>query len=268
MSWPCSLVKSKGYVRILPIPVKITLFILFLAKSYIMKRLFLFAVLITITIFSNAQTGKIKKAPPKAPAVACKNLSDSVSYAIGMSVASFYKSRGITAVNTAMITQAMNDVFAGKPYALDEGASQVVLSNYMNTKKAEKANTNIAAGEKFLAQNKTKPGVKTTPSGLQYEVLAEGNGAHPTAADQVTVNYEGTLLDGTEFDNSYKRGQPITFALNGVIPGWTEGLQLMTPGSKYRFWIPYNLGYGANGYSSIPGGALLIFEVELIEVKK
>jgi FKBP-type peptidyl-prolyl cis-trans isomerase len=151
---------------------------------------------------------------------------------------------------------------------LDEGASQVVLSNYLSAKKSEKANANIATGEKFLAQNKTKPGVKTTPSGLQYEVLTEGSGASPTAADQVTVNYKGTLLDGTEFDNSYKRGQPITFALNGVIPGWTEGLQLMTPGSKYRFWIPYNLGYGANGYSSIPGGALLVFEVELIEVKK
>jgi FKBP-type peptidyl-prolyl cis-trans isomerase FklB len=252
----------------LPILVKISLFILFLAKSYIMKRVFLSFLLIAFAIFSYAQTGKVKKTPPKAPAVACKNISDSVSYAIGMSVASFYKSRGISTVNTAMVTQAMNDVFAGKPYALDEGASQVVLSNYLSAKKSEKANANIATGEKFLAQNKTKPGVKTTPSGLQYEVLTEGSGASPTAADQVTVNYKGTLLDGTEFDNSYKRGQPITFALNGVIPGWTEGLQLMTPGSKYRFWIPYNLGYGANGYSSIPGGALLVFEVELIEVKK
>lgn len=232
-----------------------------------MKTFLLFVLLIGFTIFSYAQTSKVKT-PPKAPAVACKNLSDSVSYAIGMSVASFYKSRGITTLNTAMVTQAINDVLAGKPCALDEGTGQVVLSNYMSAQKTEKTKTNIAAGEKFLVLNKTKPGVKTTASGLQYEVLAEGSGARPAATDQVTVNYKGTLLDGTEFDNSYKRGQPITFGLNGVIPGWTEGLQLMTPGSKYRFWIPYTLGYGANGYSSIPGGALLIFEVELIEVKK
>lgn len=127
---------------------------------------------------------------------------------------------------------------------------------------------NIEAGQKFLAQNKTKAGVKTTASGLQYEVITEGTGPKPTATETVEVNYMGTLLDGTEFDNSYKRGQPISFPLNRVIAGWTEGLQLMPVGSKFKFYIPYNLGYGLNGNGAIPGGSTLVFEVELLSIKK
>jgi FKBP-type peptidyl-prolyl cis-trans isomerase len=126
----------------------------------------------------------------------------------------------------------------------------------------------IEAGEKFLAENKKKSGVKTTASGLQYEVIRQGDGIRPTAADTVEVNYAGTLIDGFEFDNSYKRGQSISFPLNGVIRGWTEGLQLMTAGSKYKFYVPQQLGYGMNDMGSIPGGSVLVFEIELLNVKK
>jgi len=140
--------------------------------------------------------------------------------------------------------------------------------SYINTIQREKSKGVIVAGEKFLAENKKRPEVKTTASGLQYEVIKEGNGIRPTEDDSVTCHYAGTLLNGTEFDNSYKRGEPITFNLRGVIPGWTEGLQHMTIGSKYKLYIPYQLGYGIQGSGPIPGGAVLIFDVELLDVKK
>ena len=133
--------------------------------------------------------------------------------------------------------------------------------------KAEAAK-NKAAGEKYLAENAKKPGVKTTASGLQYEVLREGKGDHPKATDTVEVNYKGTLIDGTEFDSSYKRNQTAKFPLNRVIPGWTEGVQLMTVGSKYRFVIPANLAYGDRDTGTIPADSTLIFEVELISIEK
>jgi FKBP-type peptidyl-prolyl cis-trans isomerase FklB len=142
------------------------------------------------------------------------------------------------------------------------------MGSFMNRMQEEKSKGSIEEGRSFLAKNKTKPGVKTTASGLQYEVIKEGNGVKPVASDSVTCNYKGTLLNGTVFDNSYERGQPVTFALTNVIPGWTEGLQLMSVGAKYKFYIPYTLGYGAGGYASIPGGAALIFEVDLLDVKK
>jgi FKBP-type peptidyl-prolyl cis-trans isomerase len=142
----------------------------------------------------------------------------------------------------------------------------MIMMKYMNQAQEAKAKGNIEAGEKFLAQNKNKPGVKTTASGLQYEVLKEGNGPKPIATDTVTVHYAGTLMNGEEFDNSYKRGEPISLPLNGVIRGWTEGLQLMTAGSKYKFYIPYQLGYGTQAAGSIPPGSVLIFEVELVKI--
>ena len=132
----------------------------------------------------------------------------------------------------------------------------------------EKGKAAKVAGENFLAENGKKEGVITLPSGLQYQVLRDGNGKKPKATDQVECHYEGTLIDGTIFDSSYKRGQTATFPLNGVIAGWTEGLQLMQEGAKYRFFIPYQLGYGANGAgASIPPYAALVFDVELIAVK-
>jgi FKBP-type peptidyl-prolyl cis-trans isomerase len=130
------------------------------------------------------------------------------------------------------------------------------------------AEKNKADGDKFLAANKTKPGVKTTASGLQYQSMTEGKGAKPAATDTVKVHYVGTLLDGSKFDSSIDRGEPAQFPLNGVIAGWTEGLQLMPVGSKYKFWIPGNLAYGDRGRPGIEPNAMLTFEVELLEIVK
>ena len=132
----------------------------------------------------------------------------------------------------------------------------------------EKHGANKEAGDKFLAENGKKAGMVTTPSGLQYEVIKAGNGAKPTVNDMVKVHYKGTLLDGKEFDSSYKRNEPATFGVGQVIPGWTEGLQLMPVGSKYKFYIPYNLAYGAQGTPDIPPFSTLTFEVELLEITK
>ena len=192
-----------------------------------------------------------------------KNLTDSASYALGLSVASFYKQQGFKNLNTAMIAQAINDVQAGKPAIFSEEEANETIMFFMNPD----LRTTIEAGKRFMAQNKAKAGVKTTTSGIQYEVLKEATGAKPKAFDTVVVNYVGTRLNGTEFDNSIKRGQPGEFKLNQVIKGWTEGLQLMSVGSKYKFYIPYNLAYGLNGNGPIPGGATLVFEVELLNVK-
>ena len=142
------------------------------------------------------------------------------------------------------------------------------LNAYFSKKREEEIQKLKAEGEKFLAENKTKEGVQTTESGLQYEVLQEGNGPKPSSPEtEVSVHYTGMLVDGTVFDSSVQRGQPATFPLNGVIAGWTEGVQLMSVGSKYKFFIPYNLAYGERGNQSIPPFSTLIFEVELLEIK-
>lgn len=197
-----------------------------------------------------------------------KNEVDSVSYALGVSVASFYRQQGLKNLNSTLISKAISDVMGSKKPLLDEGQCQTVIMNYMNDMQQAKSKPNVEAGEKFLAQNKKNPNIKTTASGLQYEVVTQGSGPKPLATDTVVVNYRGTLTNGTEFDNSYQRGQPISFPLNGVIRGWTEGLQLMPVGSKYKFYIPHQLAYGMNDQGPIPGGSALIFEVELLEIKK
>ncbi len=194
--------------------------------------------------------------------------NDSASYAVGVSVANFYKQQGITTLNTRLVSKAIDDILAGKKALLDDATTTSVMNNYMNKLQAEKSKPNIDSGQIFLTQNKLHPGVHTTPSGLQYEVIKEGTGEKPGAADSVTCHYKGTLLNGTVFDNSYDRGQPITFSLDRVIHGWTEGLQLMTIGAKYKFYIPYTLAYGAFDYGPIPGGSMLIFEIELLAIKK
>lgn len=233
-------------------------------KNKKMKR-FVFVVLASFpAVAAVAQTGK---APKPAPAL-LKSEYDSASYAVGMSVASFYKQQGFTKLNGNMVVKGMNDVFGNQKTQLDKAAANSVLTEYMNTLNIAKAKGTIEAGKKLMDENKKRPTVKTTASGLQYEVLTEGTGVSPTAEDSVTCNYVGTFLDGKEFDNSYNRGQPITFPLNQVIAGWTEALQLMKVGAKYRLWIPYTLGYGASDYNNIPGGSTLIFEVELLDVKK
>ena len=192
---------------------------------------------------------------------------DKVSYALGMSIGHQLQQMNATELNIDDFGQALRDVFAGKA-ALSEGDAQAAVQAFFDQKSEEKAKSAKADGEKFLAENAGKEGVVTLPSGLQYQVLREGNGRKPAATDQVECHYEGTLIDGQVFDSSYRCGETATFGLNQVIAGWTEGLQLMQEGAKYRFFIPYTLGYGERGAGqSIPPFATLIFDVELVKVK-
>lgn len=192
---------------------------------------------------------------------------DKVSYALGMSIGHQLQQMNATDLNISDFAQAITDVFNGDAKLTDADA-QAAVQDFFNRKAEEQAKAAKAEGENFLAENAKKEGVKTLPSGLQYKVLREGDGRKPSATDQVECHYEGTLINGQVFDSSYRRGETATFGLNQVIKGWTEGLQLMQEGAKYRFFIPYNLAYGERGAGqSIPPYAALIFDVELIKVK-
>ncbi len=179
-------------------------------------------------------------------------------------------------VDVAALEQGLNDVTNGVTPKLDDAAREEIkntVSKQMQEeqikKREEQATKNKEDGAKFLAENGKKEGVKTTASGLQYEVITEGSGTPPKATDKVTVHYKGTLLNGEEFDSSYSRGQPVTFPLANVIPGWTEGVQLMKPGAKYKFYIPSDLAYGERGAGAKIGpNETLVFEVELVEIGK
>lgn len=236
-----------------------------------MKKI-LFVALSLAVLKADAQKSKpvpVKKPVTATPAAApaLKNLTDSASYAMGISMATFYAQQGVQNINPALVSQAIRDVYAKKKLVISDAQCNDIIMKLMDGTQQEKLKPSIAASQKFLETNKKRAGVKTTASGLQYEVITEGTGPKPTATDEVTVNYVGMLMDGTEFDNSYKRGQPISFNLGGVIKGWTEGVQLMPVGSKYKFYIPYELGYGLHGTGPIPGAATLIFEVELLSIK-
>lgn len=217
---------------------------------------------------TTAKTPVKPAAKPAQSTPVFKTLEDSAAYAMGMGAASFYKQQGITKINMTLFNAGINDVLNGKAPKFDGEAANMCMNKYITNLYEAKSKPNIETGRAFLAKNKTKPGVTTTASGLQYEVITQGTGIKPTAQDTFVVHYRGTLLDGTEFDASYNRGQPLTMPLNQVIRGWTEGLQLMPAGSKYKFYIPYDLAYGSNDQGQIPGGSTLIFEVELLEVKK
>jgi FKBP-type peptidyl-prolyl cis-trans isomerase len=239
-----------------------------------MKKLILFTCLLTVSVSLLAQPAKpgtkpaVKKPGGVASATMLKTLNDSASYAIGLSMANFYKQQGIPNLNAALITKACNDVYGNKPTLLNEGLANEIMNKLMMKIQEDKVKPTIAAGQAFLIENKKKAGVKTTASGLQYEVIEEGTGIKPTAIDTFVVQYRGTLLNGTQFDASYDRGQPLIMPLTGVIKGWTEGLQLMGVGSKYKFYIPHNLAYGSFDNGAIPGGSTLVFEIELLDVKK
>ncbi len=199
---------------------------------------------------------------------------DKVSYALGMGIGRQLNDMGAESLNIDYFAQAIKDVLAGGKTQLDAYEAQVIVQEFFQKQEekqrasaAERHKALKAQGEQYLAENGKKDGVVTLPSGLQYQVLQEGNGRKPKATDQVKCHYEGMLVDGTLFDSSIQRGEPATFPLNGVIAGWTEGLQLMQEGAKYRFFIPYHLGYGERGAgASIPPFAALVFDVELIEV--
>lgn len=192
---------------------------------------------------------------------------DKVSYALGMSIGHQLQQMNATDLNIDDFAQAITDVFNGDA-KLSDAEAQAAVQDFFSRKAEEQAKAAKAEGENFLAENAKKGGVKTLPSGLQYKVLREGDGRKPSATDKVECHYEGTLINGEVFDSSYRRGETATFGLNQVIKGWTEGLQLMQEGAKYRFFIPYNLAYGEHGAGqSIPPYAALIFDVELIKVK-
>ena len=198
---------------------------------------------------------------------------DKLSYALGLGIGRQLSQMGANDLNAADFAQAVKDMIDGKEPQVPAAEAQQIVEDFFQKQEerqraeaAEKYKGAKSEGEKYLSENAKKEGVTTLPSGLQYQVLKEGNGKSPKATDKVVCHYEGMLIDGTMFDSSIQRGEPATFPLNGVIAGWTEGLQLMKEGAKYRFFIPYQLGYGERGAgASIPPFATLVFDVELIE---
>lgn len=204
-----------------------------------------------------------------------KDQREKISYALGMSLGNNWKRNAMEPdqVSLEVVLEGLRDSLTGAPTRMTEEEMRNTLrefSQFMQQKAEEKrrqeAEANRRAGAAFLEENRKKPGVITLPSGLQYRVIREGAGDSPKATDTVAVHYRGTLIDGTEFDSSYKRGQPATFHVSGVIKGWTEALQLMKPGAKWELFIPADLAYGDTGRPNIPPGSTLIFEVELISV--
>lgn len=192
-----------------------------------------------------------------------------ISYALGLGIAHQLKSMGIEDFSVEDFSQSVSDVLADKTPAMTNREAQELLNDYFQKKQKEEAEKAITEGKVFLEANGKREGVTTTKSGLQYEVLTPGKGERsPKATDTVVCHYEGRLVSGKVFDSSYERNQPAEFGLNQVIPGWTEGLQLMNEGAKFRFYIPYLLGYGEQGAGpSIPPYSTLVFDVELISVK-
>lgn len=208
-----------------------------------------------------------RKVPTASTAPALRSGLDSASYAFGTSMANNLKGNGLTALNYEQLVRGLKDAFAGKPLLLSQDKSQEAITKVFSAAGKQKFATNIAAGKTFLEQNKKQTGVHTTASGLQYVVVKEGQGIKPKATDTVLVHYTGTLLDGKKFDSSYDRNEPLSLPLSGVIKGWTEGVQLMSPGSKYKFFIPYNMAYGERGAGQdIPPYSTLIFDIELLKV--
>ena len=193
---------------------------------------------------------------------------DKISYAIGLSMGQNLMGSGVTSLEYADLAAGIKDVLEKNQPQISYQEAQQVLGKFFSELEAKIAGEAKAAGEAFLAENAKREGVKVTESGLQYEVLEATIGQKPKATDKVCVHYEGTLIDGTVFDSSYKRGESITFGLNQVIKGWTEGLQLMSIGSKYKLYLPYHLAYGERGAgANIPPYAALIFTVELLGIE-
>jgi len=250
-----------------------------------MKKLFLLSLSLSLFSVSFAQTKTATKpvapktataakpvvkkvVPATKPAIVLKTAEDSMSYSIGVLDGNFFKSQGIEKINSAVLAAGFADALKGKTLFTPEQCDMIVRTA-MQKNGRKKIQPAIDEGLKFLAENAKKPGVKQTATGLQYEVITEGTGPKPADTSVVKVHYEGFLLNGKKFDSSRDRGEPTQFPLNQVIRGWTEGVQLMGIGSKYKFYIPYQLAYGEQGSGEmIPGGALLVFEVELIDIVK
>ncbi|HXS57628.1 MAG TPA: FKBP-type peptidyl-prolyl cis-trans isomerase [Hanamia sp.] len=234
-----------------------------------MKSIF-WLLLLTVSV-SQAQTKKPATNPvtkKAVPSVTTKlSAIDSLSYSIGVQVAQYYKTQGVEKINGEFVKKAFDDVLNNKQLLISEEACNMNIQQKLQEFMSKKISGDKEAGAKFLEENKKRPGVITLPSGLQYEILTKGTGAIPKATDTVKANYAGSLIDGTEFDNSYKRGEPITIPVTGVIRGWIEALEMMPVGSKWKLFIPSDLGYGDRGAGGvIPGGAALVFDIELLEI--
>jgi FKBP-type peptidyl-prolyl cis-trans isomerase len=249
-----------------------------LMSVFNMKKILFAMLIVAFSSTGFAQTAK-KAAPSKktttvrtvaktaAQPLAVKNTLDSASYAFGLGTASNMKQGGITSLNYELLMKGFKDAFAGKTPLIDKDKAEKAINNLLSSLTKTKYSAQINEGKTFLETNKKQPGVQVTPSGLQYQVLTKGTGVSPKVTDTVSVHYKGSLLNGKEFDSSYKRDEPVSFPLNGVIKGWTEGVQLMQPGAKYKFFIPYQLAYGEQGAGNdIPPFSTLVFEVELLKV--
>lgn len=234
-----------------------------------MKKIFLSTMALAAVACVHAQTKPAKAATAKV--AADKAPLDSFSYAAGMSIAESMMQAGVTNLNTQTVAKAMNDVFSKSKTRLTTDQANMTLQEKLMAFQKKKSDGQKAAGNLFLEANSKRSGVTRLPNGLQYEIIKAGdpNGPKPKAIDTVVVNYKGTLTDGKEFDNSFKRGQPATFPLNGVIKGWTEILQLMPKGSYWKVYIPGDLAYGENPPpgAPIPPNAVLIFEIQLEDIK-
>lgn len=237
------------------------------------KTVLILAVISLVFATAQAKDKKPVKATIQAPTKVLVTGVDSMSYALGLNVGTdFAKNlKGIPGgkSNLDLLILGFTTAMKGDSTLMKPEVAMEYFKNYIAKAQTKDADVKKAAGEKFLAENKTKDSVVTTASGLQYKVLVAKDGPKPQATDSVKVHYQGFLLDGTKFDSSVDRGQPIVFPLNQVIPGWTEGVQLMSVGSKYKFYVPYMLGYGEKGAGNgaIPGFSTLIFEVELLDIK-
>ena len=239
-----------------------------------LKKSLLAAALLACAMPAFAQKSKGKDKNPKTSNQATVGKNDPLSLALGIAIAQNLQGSGfnLADINPADFAKGMESFQQGKPLMPADSAQQLVNDKFMaiqNAKKAEEEKTaagKAQAGKDYLVANGKRPNVKTTASGLQYEVLREGSGAKPTLSDKVKVHYHGTLIDGSVFDSSVDRGQPISFPLSGVIQGWQEGVALMTVGSKYKLYIPQELGYGSRPAGKIPAFSTLIFEVELLGI--
>lgn len=226
----------------------------------------------TISIGMQAQSPK-KHIPTKitthtaAPILQLKNYTDTLSYALGISMAKFYQHQGAKDINTTALSSAVKSVLKGNKTLLTDEQVNDILMNAEQKFAQEKSAAGKAEGKAFLAKNKLKPGVITLSDGIQYEILQKGDGPLPVDSNNVKVNYLGALLNGEEFDNSYKRNEPLDIDMTGVIKGWTEVLEKMPVGSKWRIWIPSDLAYGDRGAgNAIPPGSTLMFEIELLGI--
>jgi FKBP-type peptidyl-prolyl cis-trans isomerase len=236
-----------------------------------MRNTLLIALLVLPFLMLTTETASAQK--KKKGDVKIETSRDSISYIIGVDVGGSLR-KNLIDINTDVFMKGLKDALLGNDSVFSEAVKMAIMTKFqqeLQTKQqanmTKETDANKAAGKTFLDENRKKDGVKETASGLQYKVLQEGTGAQPKETSKVTVNYEGKLINGKIFDSSWERGQTATFPLNGVIRGWTEGLQLMKEGAIYEFYIPSDLGYGDRGNQAIPGGSVLIFKVELIKVE-